>query len=68
MKTYKFLLTSGNIAEVTGDINVYSDGSYYVWSCENYIEETPEGSVICNSMGPIPASRCARYIKGAKLI
>jgi hypothetical protein len=68
MKTYKFLLTDGNIAKVTADINVYSNGRYYVWSCDNYIEETPEGSVYYNSMGPISASRCARYIKGAKLI
>lgn len=68
MKTYKFVLMNGNIAEVTADINVYSDGHYYVWSCDNYVEETPEGSVIYNSFGPISASRCARYIKGAKLI
>jgi len=68
METYKFLLANGNIVEVTGDISVYPNGNHYVWSCQDYFEVTPNGSIHYNSMGPIQASRCARYIKGAKLI
>ena len=68
MKDFKFILGNGNIAEVTGDIRVDASGNHYVVSCEDYYEEDANGNVVANTMGPIASSKCAQYIRGAKLL